>query len=186
MKRVITVSGEVASGKSTVSREILQLLPNWQYINTGDRFREFCASKGMSIQQVSFLPDDVHREFDELQKSEAKNGSNLIIEGRLTGWLTREISHVFRVFCKASLDVRAERYILREQCSIDKAKEDIEYRDSRDVLKYRKVYNIYDYRDPVYYSMIIDTSKKKPKEIAMEILKQAGLFPDNSSLESGV
>lgn len=167
---VITISGEIATGKSTITRSLLARLPGWKHVNTGDRFREFCSSKGISIQQVSFLPDEVHREFDLLQRFEAKTRSNFILEGRLAGWLTRDFPHVFRVFCYAPMEVRIQRYMEREDCAEDEAKSEIEYRDERDVLKFRRMYDVHDYREPSFYNLVLDTSMTSPDILAEMIL----------------
>ncbi len=173
--RVITLTGEVATGKSTIARALLSKLPGWEQANTGAKFREICQARGMSIQEVSFLPDDIHREVDTWQQDIAQTGSNLIIEGRLAGWLTRDMLHVFRVYCWTQLDVRVARYIQREQTSEAEAKAAIEYRDSHDALKYRRMYDLVDYRDPSFYSLILDTSANTPEELAELIIDKAGL-----------
>ncbi len=173
--RVITLTGEVATGKSTIARALLSKLPGWEQANTGAKFREICQARGMSIQEVSFLPDDIHREVDMWQRDIAQAGSRLIIEGRLAGWLTKDMSHVFRVFCWTEPDVRVARYIQREQTSEAEAKAAIEFRDSRDVLKYQRMYDLPDYRDPSFYSLILDTSSNTPEELAEMIIDKAGL-----------
>ncbi len=173
--RVITLTGEVASGKSTIARALLSKLPGWEQANTGAKFREICQARGMSIQEVSFLPDDIHREVDMWQRDSAQTGNNLIIEGRLAGWLTKDMPHVFRVFCWTQPEVRIARYIQREHTSEDEAKAAIEYRDSNDVLKYQRMYDLTDYRDPSYYSLVLDTSSHTPEELAERILEKAGL-----------
>ncbi len=173
--RVITLTGEVATGKSTIANALLAKLPGWEKANTGAKFREICQARGMSIQEVSFLPDDIHREVDTWQRDIARTGSNLIIEGRLAGWLTKDMPHVFRVFCTTDQDVRIARYIQREQTSEADAKAAIEFRDSRDVQKYQRMYNLPDYRDLAFYSLVLDTSSNTPEELAERILERAGL-----------
>ncbi|HVO43820.1 MAG TPA: cytidylate kinase family protein [Aggregatilineales bacterium] len=175
--RVITITGEVASGKSTIAKALLDLLPGWTQANTGGKFREICDSRGISIQEVSFLDDDIHREVDNWQRQIALTRSNLIIEGRLAGWLTRDLAHVLRVYCYAQPAVRIQRYIQREGKSEEEAKSDIEYRDSRDMLKFQRMYEIDDYRDPAYYSFILDTSFDTPEVLAHAIMEKAGLAP---------
>lgn len=174
-KSVITISGEICTGKSTTTKNLLRYLPNWKYTSTGQRLREYCAAKGMSIQEVSYVSDEIHREFDRMQKVTAETESQLILEGRLTGWLTRDLPHVFRVYCYAPLDVRIERYMKRENTTEDKARSDIQYRDTRDLLKFKRVYDVHDYRAKEFYSIVIDTSKHSPEEIARVILEKANL-----------
>lgn len=173
--RVITITGEIATGKSTIASALLAKLPTWYQANTGKKFREICANRGVSIQEVSYLPDEIHREVDEWQQQQAETETNLIIEGRLAGWLTRDMPHVFRVYCYSSLDVRVERYVQREKVSEEEARKAIDYRDSRDVLKYQQTYQLEDYRDPSYYSLLLDTSEHSPEALAQIILEHAHL-----------
>lgn len=173
--KVITLTGEVATGKSTIAKALLQHLEGWKIANTGEKFRELTAQRGWTIQKVSFLPDDVHKEIDLWQRTLAQEDHNLIVEGRLAGWVTRDLSYVFRVFCYATLEIRAKRYMQREGGSTEKAEIDINYRDNLDVLKYKNTYGIEDYRDPEYYSLMLDTSKKSPDELAKIIIREAKL-----------
>lgn len=173
--RVITITGEVATGKSTIAHALLERLVHWRKANTGQKFREICAARGWTIQKVSFLPDEVHMEVDSWQKMLAETEHNLIIEGRLAGWLTKDMAHVFQVYCYTPIDIRVKRYMEREGKTEKDAREDIEFRDARDVLKYQRTYGLQDYRDPLFYDLIIDTSVNTPAEIADTIIKKAHL-----------
>lgn len=181
--RVITLTGEVCSGKSTIAKALLQRLPDWEQANTGEKFRQICAARGISIQEVSSLPDDVHREVDNWQRSLAATESNMIIEGRLAGWLARDMEHVFRVYCYSDLNTRLQRYMQREHVSEQRAREDIDYRDRNDVLKYQRMYNLPDYRDPAFYNLQLDTSHQSAEELAQIIVEHANLVRDSEPEE---
>jgi CMP/dCMP kinase len=172
--RAITLSGEVGSGKSSIARELGKLLPDWRLVNTGQRFRDFCASKGMSIQQVAQLPDEVHQEFDMAQRDLLAAEANIIVEGRLAGWLSRDFEHVFRIWCDAPVDVRAQRLAEREDIPFERALSELHHRDYGDLHKYRRVYALHDYRDPAFYHLHLDTSQQYPAELALFALQSAG------------
>ncbi len=182
---VIAISGEVASGKSAIAGELLKLLPDWEYINTGRRFREYCDARGVSIQEVSHIEDNVHIVFDDYQARLMRSGQNLIVEGRLAGWLARNLAHTFRVFCQAPLDVRVQRYQARQKVSRAQALADIRYRDAGDVQKFRAVYGIEDYRTPQLYHLLLDTADRPPEELAREILRAAGIAPASQADQTG-
>jgi CMP/dCMP kinase len=169
--RAITISGEVATGKSTLADAVISQLPGWKRVNTGQRFRDFSAARGMSIQQVSLLPDEVHKAFDMAQRELLEKETNVVVEGRLAGWLAHGLDDVLKVYCYAPLDVRAERYRRREKVDLAQAKADIEYRDSRDVEKYKRIYGVPDYRAPEFYDLQVDTSKNTPAELAQQVVK---------------
>jgi len=171
----ITLSGEVGSGKSSIAREFGLLLPQWRLVNTGQRFRDFCASKGMSIQEVASLSDEVHQEFDQAQRDLLASGEKVIVEGRLAGWLSRDFNWVFRIWCDAPADVRARRLMAREGISFERAAADLRERDQGDLLKYRRVYGIEDYRDSQFYHLRLDTSANTPQALALLALRAAGM-----------
>lgn len=173
--RAITIAGEVGSGKSALAVALLPLLPGWTRVNTGQRFRDFCESKGLSIQQVSTLPDSVHREFDNLQLEMLRTGHQMIVEGRLSGWLARDLPDVFRLFCCAPIEVRVQRYLQRDHVDPATAYEDVAFRDREDVEKFRKIYGVSDYRDADFYHLRLDTSCAAPPELARQVIKAAGL-----------
>lgn len=79
------------------------------------------------------MPDAVHRKFDAWQLEFLRTETGLVVEGRLAGWLARELDDVFRVFCTAPLAKRGERYARRERVSTAQALVEIEHRDTRDV-----------------------------------------------------
>ena len=173
--RAITISGEVASGKSLLAAALAALVPGWTRVNTGQRFRELCASRGLSIRQVSRLPDGVHRAFDASQAELLRTASRAIVEGRLSGWLARDLQDVYRVFCHAPLATRVERCANREQIPPARARAQIQARDTRDREKFHQVHGLADYRDPGFYHLWLDTSTEPPADLARQIARRAGL-----------
>ena len=169
--RAITISGEVATGKSSLADAVIALLPGWKRINTGQRFRDFSAAQGKSIQQVSLLPDDVHRAFDDAQRELLEKEADIVVEGRLAGWLAHDLDDVFKVYTYAPFDVRVSRYMQREKVERAQAEADVDYRDSRDVVKYHRIYGVSDYRAPAFYNLQVDTSKHTPQELARQVVK---------------
>jgi predicted cytidylate kinase len=168
--RAITVSGEVGSGKSSVAEALMKVVNQWKYINVGQLFRQFCADRGMSIQQVGLVPDSIHVEFDEFQRQILRSERNVIVEGRLAGWLGRGLEDVYKVYCLAPFETRVERYMRREQCTKEKALTEIRNRDQHDVEKYKMLYGIDDYRSPSFYDLCIDTSIRTPAQLAAAIV----------------
>lgn len=173
--RIITISGEVSTGKSTLSRTLSKSLSHWQVINTGQIFRDFLQGRGEDILKVSALPDSVHVEFDLVQRDILATHHHSIVEGRLAGWLAQPYSDIFKIFCIADLEVRIRRYMQREDCDAQTAKAQIQYRDQKDVEKYQQVYQLSDYRDAQYYDLMLDCSTMTPEELTTLVLKKTCL-----------
>jgi len=173
--RVITISGEIATGTSTLAAALVDLQPGWRLSKTGDRFREYCQLHGLSLLDVGSLPDEVHRAFDLEQRAMLEDEQRLVVEGRLAGWLARDLPDVFRVFCHAPLAVRVSRYAQREQADGTRSLADIRHRDRGDREKYRQVYGLVDYRASEFYQLVLSTAKASPRELAEVVALRAGL-----------
>ena len=167
--RAIAVSGESASGKSTTCRLLAATL-DWERINTGDRFRQFARERGLPVEKSPTLPDEVHKEFDALQKEILQNSRDVIVEGRLAGWLSQDMPDVFKVLCAAPLEIRVQRFIEREGGTPQAALAKINLRDEADRQKYQKVYGLEDYRAPQFYNLVLDTGASSPEQIVQQIM----------------
>lgn len=165
----------MAAGTTSIAKELRNLL-EWEYVNVGEWFREYLLISGSDISQSALLPDDLHRRFDEDQIRKITKSANLIIEGRLSGWLSRDFSDVFSVLCVAPQSIRVKRYSKRENISRRNAEAIIRNRDESDLQKYRQLYSIDDYRMPEYYNLVIDTSSLSPQELALQICHHANLI----------
>lgn len=182
--RAITISGQAASGKSSLAAVLVERLPGWRRVNVGQWFREFCQGRGMTVRQSSQLPDQVHREFDAFQSELLRAERHVIVEGRLSGWLARELDDVWRVFCDAPLEVRVERYVGRDKVSPSQALTEVTYRDEHDRNKFAQMYGVADYGCPCFYHLMLDTSCALPAELAARVMQEAGLdLHIESSLE---
>jgi predicted cytidylate kinase len=172
MTRVICISGDAASGKTTAAKRVLERLPRWRIVSTGARFREYCAQHGIDPQQISHLGDTLHRNADADMLSVLTSESRIIAEGRVVGYLAREIPDALRVFCTCPLEVRADRFRQREPAfSAEEARSLVAERDAADTRNFLHLYSI-DYHDPRYYDLVVDTATLAPNEVADAILRR--------------
>jgi cytidylate kinase len=171
MKRIICISGDAASGKTTAARKVAARLPGWQIVSTGQRFREYCRERGIDPQQISHLGDEIHREADERMRRELAEGRHLIAEARLVGYLARDMDDALRVFCDCPLEIRAQRFQGREPgYSLEDSLARVAERDRADTENLRHLYGI-DYHDSQYYHLVVDTSVMDPDEVAETIVR---------------
>lgn len=173
MKRIICISGDAASGKTTAAKRVAALLPGWTVTSTGARFREYCAQHGIDPQQISHLGDKLHRAADADMVQVLTHERDVVAEGRLVGYLARELEDALRVFCECPLEVRAARLREREpQFTVDEALTRVFERDRADTDNFLHLYGI-DYHDAAYYQLVLDTSRLDPEQVAAAILEAA-------------
>lgn len=173
MKRIICISGDAASGKTTAARRVAALLPGWTVVSTGARFREYCSKNGIDPQQISHLGDTLHRAADVDMLQVLTHDHDVVAEGRLVGYLARDLSDALRVFCECPLDVRAARLREREpEFSPEEAAARVAERDRADTENFLHLYGI-DYHAPVYYQLVLDTGSLNPDQVAAAILEAA-------------
>ena len=167
----ITISGIPGSGKSTVA-ELLKDKLGLRYVYSGMIFREMAKKYNMSLEEFGKYCES-HREIDEeldLYQVGILLGGNVIVEGRLSGWLAYQ-NHIpaVKVLLQADIHIRASRIVKREQGDIEKRKKEILKREKSEATRYKKYYNI-DVSDTSIYDVIIDAGDKTPEQIMESIV----------------
>ncbi len=166
----ITISGPPGSGKSTLSK-ILSVKLGLPLVSMGDVFRKCALDRCMSLEEfgeIAKCSEKIDREIDSMQKRIAKENDNILIEGRLSGFL---VDADLKVWLKAPLEIRAERIAKRECKSVAMAIAETKVREECERERYLNYYEI-DIKDLSVYDMIIDSSKWGAEEIS-EIVKKA-------------
>lgn len=165
----ITISGPPGSGKSTLSKILASRL-NMELVSVGDIFRKMANDRCMSLEEFGLLAksdERIDRELDEEQKKIAGEKENIILEGRLSGFL---VNADLKVWLKAPLEIRAERIAEREKKPVSVAMKEASEREECEKDRYLKYYCI-DIRDLSVYDLVIDSSKLKPEDISEIVLK---------------
>ncbi len=170
-KMIITVSGEAGSGKSTISKKLAEKL-GLEHLSAGKIFREIAEKRKMSLLQLHKLAEEnreIDEEVDGKIRKEASKG-NVIVEGRLTGWILREKA-LLKIFLKAPKEERALRIARRDNKTMEEALKDIEEREESNLKRYKEHYGI-DAKDLEIYDIIINTSQWDVDKI-VELLEKA-------------
>jgi cytidylate kinase len=169
----ITISGTPGSGKSTVA-DLLHERLNLPYVYSGMIFRETAQKHGMSLEEFSRYCEnhsDIDRELDDRQVELLQQG-NLILEGRLAGWLAyRHHLPAFKIMLEADSTLRAQRIVNREQGDVEERKREMLQREQSEKKRYETYYGI-DLSDTTIYDLVIDTSDKTPEEIVEIIIQR--------------
>lgn len=160
---IITVSGLIASGKTTAARALAQRL-GLRYLSAGEIMRRWAAERGIPLLRFSELAEADHtidRELDRLQVEMTREG-NLVLDSRLGGWL---VPAEMKVWLRAPLEVRAQRVAQREGIPVEAARAELLRRESSERRRYREIYGI-DLEDLSPYHVILDTARWEKEAVA--------------------
>ena len=152
---LLTISGPSGSGKTTVANSLSQRL-GFAHISAGEVFRELARERALSLEQLSKLAEkdsEIDQMVDTRQAELAQSHENVIVDGRLSGWV---LKGDVAVWLKAPLEVRAERIARREDKDRAIALRETRTRDSSEAARYLAFYNI-DTVNLDIYDLIIDT-----------------------------
>jgi len=173
MAKIITITGDLGSGKSTVSN-ILQNRLYYDYIYTGKIQREIANRYQMTTLELNRYAE-THPEIDEEIDAtfKALNDSNeLIVDSRLAWFF---IQKSYKVYLKTSVAVAAnrisndrkrknEKYLSKEE-----AIRDIISRKESENKRYLELYGV-DCSDLSNFDLMIDTTFITPEKVADIIL----------------
>jgi len=170
---IVTVSGEIGAGKSTVAKALARSL-GLRYLSTGEVFREEARRRGLSLAAMGRLAEQdqtIDREIDRMQTDVARAGG-VLVDSRLSGWL---IDGDLRIWFRAPLAVRAARVAARDGLSVEEALSALRGREESERRRYRAIYQI-DLTDLGRYHVIVDTSIWSAREIVQALLLLARRF----------
>lgn len=176
-KNIISLSGELASGKGTVSKILMERL-NYGVYRNGDYFRKLAQEMNMDVTTFNMYVEnhpEIDRQIENSASEYAKTHENFIIDARL-GWYA--VPESFKVYLKVDIDVAAKRAFednLRKNSekfdTIEEQKKDMQKRYQ---LENERYWNLYGVRkeDESNYDLVIDTTKLTPEQVADKIEKE--------------
>lgn len=176
-KHIITIAGDLASGKSRIT-DVLQKSLNYEIYRNGEYVRKLAKEKGLDITSFNeYLKG--HPEIDqEIEKSAAeyaKEHDNLIVDARL-GWYA--IPDSFKVYLKVDIDVAAYRAFHDEKrketekfATIEEQKQDMMKRFQSENERFFQLYGVHK-EDMHHYDLVVDTTNLSIEENA-KIIEEA-------------
>ena len=172
---IITISGALGSGKSTVAKILVRKF-NLKHYSTGDFMREISAKRGVTLLELSKLAEtdkSIDKELDERQIKLGKEEDDFIIDARL-GW--HFIPNSVKIFLDVS-DEEAARRIFKEDrkdekynTDLNSTLENIKNRRASEIKRYQDYYNL-NYYDHNNYDLVVDTTGIPAEEVAEKIIK---------------
>lgn len=175
---IITISGMPGAGKTTIAKRLSKKL-DMPWYSIGEIRGKMAAEHGMTIDEFNKLGEEeefTDKDVDEYQTKLGNTEDNFIIDGRLS-W--HFIPHSFKIFLDVDADTAAERIFNDQEDrddekthdTMEEMKEAIATRLESDMKRYRKYYDV-NYLDRSHYDLVVDTTDKKPSEIADDILQR--------------
>lgn len=176
-KHIISIAGELASGKGAVSNVLTAKL-NYGIYRNGEYFRKLAKEMGMDVTTFNEYVKS-HPEIDiQIEKSAteyAKEHDNFIIDARL-GWYA--VPESFKVYLTVNIDEAARRAFNDEKrkstenfSTLEEQKADLIKRFTLENERYFKLYNVHK-EDLSNYDLVLDTTNLTPDEVAKIILEE--------------
>lgn len=171
---IVTISGDPASGKSTVAKLLAEAL-KYKHYSAGDLQREIANKMGLTITELHVLEekdDSIDRKIDAYQTKLGKTQDNFVIDG----WLAAHfIPNAFHVYLKCEETEQVNRRLLhkRNEESFSEAKEAIADLRKRQKINRTRWYRFYgyDYADLKNYDLVIDTTKLSVERVMDKLMK---------------
>jgi CMP/dCMP kinase len=172
VKDIVTLSGDIGGGKSSVARILKETL-GYQLISAGGIQREIAASMGLTTLQLnewSAKDRSVDDKIDSHTKRLGETSDHIIVDSRLA-W--HFIPDAYKVFLSVDPLVGAERVFEASRSdefhgSLAEALENNRSRTQLEAVRYRTLYGI-ELRDYRNYDLVVDTSFASPEDVAATI-----------------
>lgn len=179
MKRhVITISGNIASGKSEVSKSIADIL-SYELYKASSEFRRQAREKGMTLVEFNeYLENKPELDIyvDNCTSEYVKDKTDIVVDARLGFYFVKD---AFNVFLKSDIDEAAKRLFVaavsrgqeEEYGTVEEARDAILRREQAERTRYFERYGV-DITDMKNYTCIIDTTNITSIEVVEKIIEQ--------------
>ena len=162
----ITLSGEVASGISTIGKLLAQKL-NYEFVSIGNKTRAIAANKGLSIiefQRECLLNPALDLQIDQEFSEECNNQGGLVIDYRL-GF--KFVKNAFHIFFKISEETAIER--LKTANRVNETFQTLRERNNSFKNQFQNTYNV-NYTNKENYDLVIKIDKHSTPELILDVI----------------
>ena len=177
-KKIISITGGIATGKTEVAKIISQKL-NMQSYSGSEGFRKLAEENGMNLLTFNeYIKDKpyIDKEIDASISEYMRGKDNIVIDARLAWYFEK---NSFKVYVKSSIEVAAKRLLednkkrvaeKRYTC-LEEAKEAILYRQKHEVERYIKEYGV-NLLESSNYDLVVDSSDMPIDEVADKVISK--------------
>ena len=177
----ITLTGNLGSGKSTISKIFSD--KGYEIYSTGKIQRTLAAERGLSVLEMNKLMESDHS-FDNIiddtvTKISKEHSEDLFFDSRLA-WHFAVNS--FKVFLSVDIDEAAKRVFnddkrgeVEKYKSVEEAKQNLIARAEAEDQRYRDIYGI-DYFNMSNYNLVLDSTYASPEVLAGILAKEKASY----------
>lgn len=175
---IITISGDLGSGKTSVSKILIEKL-GYKRFSVGDAWRRVAENEGVSILELNKRAEQdksIDLKVDNEMVEVGKKMDNLVIDSRLA-W--HFIPHSFKVMLKVNPEEAARRILQDQERKTSETFDDIKEaaisiinRRKSEVERFKIYYQV-DIEDEKNFDIVIDTTAINPEQAALEIINAA-------------
>ncbi len=178
---IITISGDIGSGKSTTGKALCKKL-GYRYLSTGAIQRQLAEEMGMTTLELNQLTEsrrDIDEKIDNHTRALNDVDEDYVVDSRLA-W--HFIPFSYKVFLKCDEAIAAERISRDLDRKSDESNRNvknllakIQARRRSEVSRFQEIYNV-DLEDLSNYDQVIDSSYFYPDEIVDLIVDGIELY----------
>ncbi|MBR2343324.1 MAG: cytidylate kinase family protein [Clostridia bacterium] len=173
MTEKISLAGDLGSGKSTVSKILIEAL-GFEYYSTGSIVRSIAEEMNMSVVELNRYMEthpEIDRKIDDGLRALSDLERPLIIDSRMAWHFTHG---TFRVYLSCDIETSALRImganrVGEHSASLEETVSQTRARRQSEQKRYMTQYGV-DIKDLSNYDLVVDTSAATPEEIASVII----------------
>ncbi len=176
-KHIISITGDLASGKTTVTRYLQEEL-GYEIYKNGERFRNMAKEMNMSVSEFGDYVEahpEIDIKLDDMAKEYGLEHDNFIIDARL-GFYT--VPQSFKIYLKVDPDEGArrafgdaDRKATENFATVEEYKADMLKRYNGENERYIKLYGV-NRADMNNYDLVVDTTNLTREEVRDTILRE--------------
>ena len=187
IKPDITITGDLGSGKSSVSKSLCKML-NYKYFSTGGIQRQIGKENGMNTLELNYFSEknlDIDKYIDDFLIRLNDEEDSFVIDSRMAWHFIR---NSFKIYLTVNPIVAAERVIADNQRDSEPIVEDI-YEKSLNLLerraaedkRFKSIYGV-DCGNLDNYDLVVDTTNSSVEEISKLIFEQFTAFSNKAKI----
>ena len=175
-RKIISIAGDLSSGKTTVTR-LMQESLGYEIYRNGEYFRKLAVEMGMSVTEFNeYVKEhpEIDRQIEQSAKEYAAAHENLIIDARL-GWYA--VPESFKIYLRVDVDEAAKRAFgdpdrkkSESFATVEEQKADLIKRFNLENERYFNLYGVHK-EDMSNYDFVLDTTNLSPKEVNQKIIE---------------